>query len=390
MRVAHVSATLSSNGGGIAEVVRQLSLTQGRSSIDAHALGFTDDGEPLAPWGKDCPSTISSRHSLIKLLEQLQCDLFHSHGLWTSSSLVVTRVGRSRKVPWVVSPHGMLDPWALQQSKLKKRLALATFEGRHLGRASCIHALCRSEAESCRALGLRNPIAIISNGIDLPKFPERPSGEVKSLTFLGRIHPKKGLLETVKAWTELPPTTRDRWRFVIAGWGQGSHRAALIEIAKAHNVRVVEGPSDTTYTGSHTGELLFTGPVFGEAKERLLETSDAFILPSYSEGLPMSILEAWAYSLPVLMTTECNLPEGFIQKAALQISHREEDANMSVKDGLSQLLAMTRSERQAIGQAGRTLVEQQFTWAEIARKFESLYKWILGEGEKPQTLIETS
>src|SRR5438094_7691198 len=112
---------------------------------------------------------------------------------------------RAHHRPYMISPHGMLDPWAMRNSWWKKRLARVLYEDQHVRKASCLRALCQSEAESMRAFGLRNPICIIPNGIDLPTVvngsdlsiegqlseQRKPGG--KTLLYLGRIHPKKGL-----------------------------------------------------------------------------------------------------------------------------------------------------------------------------------------------------
>jgi poly(glycerol-phosphate) alpha-glucosyltransferase len=121
-------------------------------------------------------------------------------------------------------------------------------------------------------------------------------------------------------------------------------------------------------------DVVFFGPAFGEDKEQLLRSAEAFILPSFSEGLPMSVLEAWAYGLPVVMTPECNLPEGFATGAALEIRSGER----SFQDGMRTLIEMTDQERAAMGLRGRRLVEEKFTWSKVAAQMRRLYEEVLG------------
>ncbi|NJM38461.1 MAG: glycosyltransferase, partial [Akkermansiaceae bacterium] len=246
---------------------------------------------------------------LLEFLQNSPLDLLHTHGLWADTSRAVTQVGRRRKIPWLVSPHGMLDPWALANSGWKKRIARLLFEDAHLKNAACLHALCQSEMESIRAFGLRGPICTIPNGVSLPDFEKKSddSGK-KSLLFLGRLHPKKGLVNALEAWAKLPKTTRNAWQFLVAGWDQGGHGDELKQLSRERGI------SDS---------VEFLGSVFGQAKADLLSRADAFILPSFSEGLPIAILEAWAYRLPVVMTDFCNLPEGFQAGAAMRIDFSE-------------------------------------------------------------------
>ena len=126
----------------------------------------------------------------------------------------------------------------------------------------------------------------------------------------------------------------------------------------------------------------FVGPQFGEAKHASYWAADAFVLPSFSEGLPLTVLEAWSCCLPVLMTPQCNLPEGFAASAAIRIAPEV----VSIASGLSELLRMNDSERALMGARGYELVKTRFTWPTIAREMLAVYRWVLGQGEKPRCI----
>jgi len=135
-------------------------------------------------------------------------------------------------------------------------------------------------------------------------------------------------------------------------------------------------PCSATAQEVEGADVVFYGPAFGVEKEQLLRRADAFVLPSLSEGLPMSVLEAWAYGLPVVMTPECHLPEGFASQAALEI--RNGKMGDSKWSGLQQLLDMSDSDRIEMGRRGRRLVEEKFTWPKVAAQMKALYEEILG------------
>jgi poly(glycerol-phosphate) alpha-glucosyltransferase len=125
--------------------------------------------------------------------------------------------------------------------------------------------------------------------------------------------------------------------------------------------------------------VLFTGPLFNGKKDNALRSAEAFVLPSYSEGLPVAVLEAWAYRLPVLMTPQCNLPEGFVEGAAIRV-----DANVeSLSHGVRTLFRMSESERERMGARGRRLVEERFSWPRAAEQMVGVYQWVLGGGPRP-------
>ena len=133
-----------------------------------------------------------------------------------------------------------------------------------------------------------------------------------------------------------------------------------------------------------SASVSFLGPQFGEEKEALLRSVNAFILPSFSEGLPMSVLEAWAYGVPVLMTDFCNIPDGFSVGAAIRIAPEPQ----SILDGLENLVASTDAELESIGVKGRKLVEEKFTWPIIAAEMKAVYEWCLGGGSAPACVME--
>jgi poly(glycerol-phosphate) alpha-glucosyltransferase len=232
---------------------------------------------------------------------------------------------------------------------------------------------------------LRQRIEVVPNGVELPEgltAEDTESSEgIKRLLFLGRIHPKKGLSALLKAWAEIQnPISGIKnskvWQLVIAGWDQGGHEGELIELCSELGLKVVQRSKHVSCSATaQEADVVFYGPAFGGEKEQLLWRADAFVLPSLSEGLPMSVLEAWAYGLPVVMTPECHLPEGFASQAALEI--RNGKMGDSKWSGLQQMLDMSDSDRIEMGRRGRRLVEEKFTWPKVAAQMKALYEEIL-------------
>lgn len=124
--------------------------------------------------------------------------------------------------------------------------------------------------------------------------------------------------------------------------------------------------------------------MFGEDKQRMYACADGYILPSHGEGLPMTVLEAWSWKKPVIITPECHLQEGYEAEAAIRI----EDNTKSVTDGLIRFLTMTEEEREKMGQNGYNLVCSNFTWDAAAKKMIELYEWLSGKRKKPDFVYE--
>jgi poly(glycerol-phosphate) alpha-glucosyltransferase len=376
-------------GGTFSSIKRPMQEITRQFAVDMRLFGVWDpySGVDLATWEPLKPEVFPSfgprvfgwSPGMARAVRSFHPDLIQVHGIWMHCSVVSDALRRGKGIPHIVHLHGMLDPWAVRASSWKKRVATALYEGRHLRGASCIRALCDAEAEAVRQFGLSVPVCIIPNGIDLPGEREKgppPWGAVvrpgrKVLLFLSRIHAKKNVPNLLRAWSTVTKVgdgpARD-WDLVIAGWDTTGHEPELRRLARALEVEA---------------SVHFVGPLFNEDKERAYQNAAAFALPSLSEGLPMTVLEAWAYSLPVLMTPQCNLPEGFAARAAISA---EVDVD-SLTAGLSTLLEMTEVEREAMGVRGRHLVTERFQWTAIARQMHEVNLWVTGRGARPGCVV---
>jgi poly(glycerol-phosphate) alpha-glucosyltransferase len=386
MRVAYVASSLSSAGGGVSAAVEALSRSVGGPEVEVTVLGLVDRawesekpgwrGAPAETFPVIGPRSLGYAPALRRALVELDPDVAHVHGLWMHPSADVAAWSRGAK-PYLVSPHGMLDPWALANSVLKKRIARLLYEDRHLRGAACLHALSLAEAESIRAFGLESPVCIIPNGIEMPlpvnEPPPAPWPSIESgtrvLLFLGRVHPKKNVHSLLEAFAR---ARADRgladWRVAIAGWDQAGHGAELVRLADSLSLE---------------RNVAFLGPLHGASKDAALRNAAAFVLPSLSEGLPMGVLEAWSYGLPVAMTAACNLPEGFAAGAAREVAA---DPGQLAHD-LADFLSMSTRDMTAMGERGAGLARTRFSWDRIGRSFTEVYRWLRNGGRTPACVL---
>jgi len=355
MKVGFLVSSVSRKAGGLFQSVRGLAKAVASTNADVRVFGIRDEQSAvdLQEWRPLSVQTFRPRlrvwdysNQLVPAMLGADLDVLSVHGLWKYGSVGSQRWHRQTGRPYIVHPHGMLEPWALGNAHWKKRIAAALYEKQHLHGAACLRALSEAEARSIRNYGLRNPICVIPNGIDLPEPSEgdakTQSENRKTLLYLGRLHPKKNISNLIRAWNETFNSQRgrdDQWILAIAGWDQGGYENELKRIAVETSVR-------------------FLGPKFGAEKGECYRKCDAFILPSLSEGLPMTVLEAWSYAKPTLITPECNLPEGFDANAALRIGTTPGE----IAAGLKQLVEMSDDDRAAMGTRGRSLVATRFSW----------------------------
>ena len=391
MRVGFLVSSVSREAGGLFQSVRGLARAVMSEDVNASAFGISDPNSALdvLNWQPASVRTFETQfrawgysNQLVPALVAADLDILSTHGLWKYCSVASRRWHGRTARPYIVHPHGMLEPWALQNAGLKKRIAALLFENQHLRGAACFRALCEPEAQSIRSYGMRNPICVIPNGVDLPtRFQDsgfgvqdselmRFAGGRKVLLYLGRLHPKKNLANLIRAWKQAlnsGRSSREGWAVAIAGWDQAGYERELKKLTSDYGL---------------SASIRFLGPLFGQNKDAAFHACDAFVLPSLSEGLPMTVLEAWAHAKPVLITPECNLPEGFVAGAALQIGTEPEE----IVTGLKQLSEMSDGDRRAMGDRGRTLVATKFSWPRIGEQMRSVYDWMLGGGPTPQTV----
>lgn len=390
MRVGFITPSVSRGAGGIFEVERRLAQCLNQiPDVDVQVFGSRDESteqdyaswKPLEPQLFRAVGPHAFRYSpaMVSALRAGKLDIAHLQVLWMYTSIATLQWSGRKHRPYLVSIHGMLDAWAVNNARFKKRLIGALYERSCLKRARCIHAITESEVKSIRDFRLKNPVCLIPNAIDLPQrsyAPDDtpwkdkiPAGE-KILLYLGRIHPKKGLLNLLEAWKGATSqrSGADKWNLVIAGWEQDGHEGLLKEAAASLGIK---------------SSVHFIGPQFNMHKEKCYFHTDAFILPSLSEGLPMVVLEAWAYGKPVLMTPQCNLPIGYEAHAALKI-----EANAAhIAAGLHALFDMSAGDRSEMGKRGRKLVEENFTWQKAAAELHRVYEWVLGGGSVPDSVM---
>jgi glycosyltransferase involved in cell wall biosynthesis len=289
-------------------------------------------------------------------------DVLHGHGLYVGTNFLFGGEARRQRKALVYHVHGMFEPYILNRSRWKKRLVHWLFENRNIRDVRFWRALTTTEAGQIAATGARQPIAVIPNGLDVADFTrpadldrairtplvERLSKRSRRLLFLGRIHPKKGLMLLLPAWAKVQAAD---WELVIAGPDEGGH---LQEVrARAAELGIAD-------------RVIFTGLMQGEGKVRLLHTADLFVLPSFSEGLPMGVLEALACGVPVVATRESNVGDLMSDGAGWECSAAVD----SLAEALGQALAATESERAERGSTGRRTIEARYGWPSVVKELE--------------------
>jgi len=284
--------------------------------------------------------------------------LLHDNGLWGYTNYAASRFARRHRIPLVISPHGMLEPWAVNNKRFRKRVALAVYQRKLLESATLLMVTAESEYRSVRQAGLAQPVAIVPLGVTLPGAQALHALDApqRKILFLSRIHPKKGLLAFVEAWHRV---RRPGWRIVIAGPDEAEHLAQVRALVSRLEME---------------SQFEFLGEVNGAAKRELFESADVFALPTFSENFGVVVAEAMSYALPVLTTR--GTPWSILP--AIKAGWWVEPGVEGLTEGLRAVLATDAAERAAMGRAGRQFVTDNLTWSAAGRLAHEAYAWALG------------
>jgi len=377
LRILHVIRGLA-NSSGTTHIVGPLSEAQARLGHTVRVFFVDKPGrapvvpDPTLVESTGFPMTVSTRQagwsrSFARALPRAvrEANVVHVHAIWNFPTWWTMREALRAGVPYVVAPQGSLEDWALRRSRCLKSLYARIIERPYFDRALAMQALTETEAEQCRRFGIKAPVMVLPNGVDLAAIDrsrrERDLRAELSLPrtsvlflFLGRVFPKKGLDLLVPAFAKLCRETAHA-HLLIAGDDAGSGYLGEVD-------RLVQA-------NGAAGRIHLLGEVAGNEKFDTLRNADAFVLSSYSEGLPVAALEAMACRLPVILTHNCNLADIETHEAGWLVEPRTDDVLRALRAALSSV-----SERQRRGENARTLVERRYTWSRIADESISFYR----------------
>lgn len=209
-------------------------------------------------------------------------DVVHLHGIWPPFLHRFVVAARRQRVPIVWSLHGMLSPWAMKFKWWKKALPWLLWQKRDLTAAAILHVTSEKESDWVRACGFKSRIVNIPLGTDMPEPPAVRRHEKKTLLFVGRINPVKGLENLIQAWKF---AQCDDWKLRLVGTDEAKYTAKLVTLAQSLSLQ---------------SSVEFPGPKFGKDLDAEYQNADAFVLPSFTENFGGVVVDALAWGLPVI------------------------------------------------------------------------------------------
>jgi glycosyltransferase involved in cell wall biosynthesis len=385
MKILIVIPALGNVYGGPSKVILELAESIGKLGINVDVVATNANGEKTLD--VDLNQWIIQNHYRVRYFSYLNFidykftlsmskwlfnnvssyNLVHTHAIFSYPVLVAYWMCQLHKIPYLATPHGMLEPWALAYKIWKKKLYFNWLEKPALQKASAIQMLASTEAERIKNLHLKPPLVIVPNGIHREDFASLPDPEIfyhqfpetkdkRLIIFLGRIDPKKGLdllaLAFAQAYQKFPDT-----HLIIAG----PDNTGFLPTAQSYFINA---------GCSHA--VTFTGMLTGNIKYAALAAATIYVAPSYSEGFSMSVLEGMAAGLPCVITTGCNFPEAGEAEVASIV-------NIDVGSIAEAIIQLLEDDQKAkiMGDRARQFILDNYTWDRIALKMVSVYEDII-------------
>lgn len=358
MKVLHYVPSLAVRTGGVAAYLAVLSLKLGKL-VDLHIATHDAREQELETHNAvihKIPPGWLCYFSAKDLLKKLRPDVVHINGCWQPQLLFFQRAAQSLRIPVVLSPHGMLEPWIVKRHYwTRKWPAIQLYQRGLIKHADYLHATAEKEKENLLRLGWNARIAVIPNAVNIEELPLKDNWRTKRrIVFMSRLHVKKGIELLLEALSHLKPDL-DGYEVIIAGEGEPDYVETLKKAAISFGLSEV---------------VKLVGGVYGAEKVRLLQSADFFVLPTYSENFGIVVAEALACGTPVITTHGTPWKEledyacGWYIPVGLE----------ALEKHLQKAISTPEEDLKRMGLHGRKLVENKFTVQAVAQKFLGIYK----------------
>ncbi len=295
-------------------------------------------------------------------------DIVHIHSLYLFHNMIAAHYCRKYNVPYLIRPHGTLDPYIYKRHRLRKSVMELLFEHKNIKNAAAIHFTTEEEKSLAKPYVFKTPGIVVPHGLDLSEYENLPEQGTfrfrypetdgkKIVLFFGRLNFKKGLDILVQAFARVA-RERDDVHLVLAGPdNEGFGDKVRLWLNK-------EGVLDCA---------TFTGMLLGEDKLAVLQDADMFVLPSYSENFGISVVEAMACGVPVVISDKVNIWREVAASGAGRVASCDADRFAKM---ILELLDNPEMARQ-MGGNGKALVKERFQWSNVALAMESAYRSIV-------------
>ena len=366
--VLHVIPNGDLASGGLAYASIRLAHEQARAGVLVYVLEVDSQKHFIAPWWCDnvkyidfheCRGVLRRIVNLLKFLVKYR-PVVHFHGVWYPQYFPYFLLALLTNRPFIISPHGNLEPGALKQKFLKKYLARKLYFDRIVSRAAALWACSEKELTNLKREFPKVRAEIVSIGVDIPPLTvaaevDAQIDQCKVMLVVSRLSPGKGLLNLVYAWNLIQD---EGWRIIIAGPDENNYQKKIeLEIGKLNLPHFFS----------------FPGYIDTKQRDALYRHADIFVLPSLSENFGIVVAEAMSYGVPVLTTNETPWTYVGLERGCLCVG----TAPSEIAQGLRTIMNLSEDDIKTVGKAARLFISKNFTWNKIAQNSKIQLKKLL-------------
>lgn len=290
-------------------------------------------------------------------------DIYHAQGIWQYPTYALVDVAKKMRKPYLITPRGMLYPQDIAKSStLFKKVSLKWRLLKDLNNAACIHVTCNEEMKHCRDLGITSPIAVVPNPVEIKDYMCDKQDDIFRLGYLGRLSPRKNVESLIYAFAELKEETKNAELLIIGG-GDDQYEFFL--------------KSEVNRLGLNN--VVFTGFLNGEDKDKALASCSVLAMPSEFENLGNVVLEGLVRKIPCIATNGSPWEELNTESCGWQVPYNQQEITNAVRLALH----TSKEELKKMGERGYNLMKNRYSVEIVSQNMKLLYEWILG-GRQPE------
>ena len=357
MKILHIVEDYSLESGGLRTVIKNLDFYLKSVNIDSYIISSKKEEEDdikiiqsdnIWMYNKNWASEI------LKNIEINKINIVHIHGVWMFPQFIAARVCIENKIPFMITPHGMYEPWLWKKSGLKKKIYFNFLAKKLFGKAKYIHAITSDEENNLRKLFLSNDFIKIPNLISVKKKSNEEINLQKYILYLGRLDSKKGIDILIKSFSKIQ---NSNFTLKIAG----TFNPYKLELEKLIRELSIDN------------KVEFLGLVKNKQKEDIIKNAWVLIAPSHSEVIGMVNLEAAALKTPVITTYQTGIEKGWNTNGGVLINPTEDDLDAA----LAKAVNWSKEKRKNNGEELFNYVREEYSWEKKIYDWKKAYKALL-------------
>lgn len=354
MKILHIVEDFSLNSGGLRTVIKNLDFHLNSLGHRSYILSSNKENEDNIFIVKTANKWLYSNKwvgTIDLLVDKYKIEIIHIHGVWLYPQFIGARSAVKKNIPFVLSPHGMYQPWLWKKGTLKKKFYFYFLSKKWFSKASLIHTITPNEKKNLKQYFKNTKLVEIPNLISMNSEREQDVNKDKYILYLGRLNRTKGIDLLIKAISEIK---NQDVKLKIAG-GFNEYKSELELLVDSLNL---------------TDKIEFLGLVKNEFKKQLISKAWVMVAPSYSDVIGMVNLEAASYKVPMITTYNVGLKKEWAANGGKLINPNVKE----LKNALTEVLNWTVKERNKNGELLFNFVKQNYSWKSRLPDWINLYK----------------